>query len=149
MVVGAYYAGGPTLCHSGPMSDSVAERTRSGRTYAGIMCGGVMLAAAVAWIVGSDLDGYGSGTFDALVGGSGIVATVCALLALPRAGWAAVPLVPAGATSALMAYARLSEPEPGSNDIDLTPFMLPPVIFLLGGLALIMVSLAPPADGSR
>ena len=96
-----------------------------------------MLAAVVAWVVGRDLsDRYSYDTYDNLVGGSGIAATLFALLALLRRGWARVPLFAAIAVSTLMAYARFSPPDPMA--IDLSPLYLPPLIFAFGGLALIM-----------
>lgn len=107
------------------------------RGSAAVFCGGIMLAAAVAWVVGRDLsDRYSYDTYANLVGGSGIAASLFALLALLRRGWARVPLFAAIAVSTLMAYARFGPPDPMA--IDLTPLYLPPLIFVFGSVALIM-----------
>ena len=75
-----------------------AARARHGavsrRGLTAALCAGVMLAATVAWVVGHDISSrYSYETFDRLVGGSGIVAVVLATIALPRAGWARLPLL--------------------------------------------------------
>lgn len=69
------------------------------------------------------------------------MAAVCAVLALPRSRGAAVPLIATIAVAALMAYERL--PDPDFDGMDPTPFVLPPVIFILGGLALMMINGTP------
>ncbi|MBD8605825.1 hypothetical protein IFT73_03070 [Aeromicrobium sp. CFBP 8757] len=121
--------------------------TRRGQTVAA--CVGVALAGTVAWIVGWDLSSrYGYDTYDNLVGGSGIVAVVLALIALPRSGWARVPLLASVVVSALMAYARF-DPSPNAGDIDVTPLFLPPLVVIFGVTALFMVAMRVSPDGAR
>ena len=120
------------------------------RALAAACCCGLMLAAAIAWRIGSDLStsGFMGDHFDGLVGGSGIAALVLALLASLRRSWARVPLAAAGLVAALMAYVRLSPPDPMGNPIDLTPLILPPIIFLFGAVALMMTFMSHEPDQS-
>ena len=112
------------------------------RTRHVALCRGILCAAVVAWAVGWDPTLLFAGdVFDVVVGGSGVVAAVCAVVALPRSRGAAVPLIATIAVAALMAYERL--PDPDFDGMDPTPFVLPPVLFILGGLALMMFSPAP------
>lgn len=108
-----------------------------------------MVASVVAGIVGFDLsERLPDAAYDPVIGGSGIVATICAIMALPWSRWwASVPLVLAAAVAVLMAYARLGPPDPGS--IDATPVILPPILFVLGGLAAITHHEAAPTDEAR
>jgi peptidoglycan/LPS O-acetylase OafA/YrhL len=103
------------------------------------LCCGVVLAAVGALVVGQDVSGrYSYEAYDNLVGGAGIVAALCAALAMQRRGWARLPLLAAVGVSALMAYARFSTP--GPDDIDLTPLFLPPVIIVAGLTALMLTA---------
>ncbi|MFC3951363.1 hypothetical protein [Aeromicrobium fastidiosum] len=107
-----------------------------------VLCRGILCAAVVAWAVGWGLAGrYGGDVFDVVVGGSGVVAAVCAVLALPRSRGAAVPLIITIAVAALMTFARL--PDPDFDGMDFTPVMLPPVLFVLAGIALMMINGTP------
>ncbi|MDR7087245.1 putative outer membrane lipoprotein [Aeromicrobium panaciterrae] len=116
---------------------------RSRRT-AGIFCGGVMVAAMVAWVVGADTSHFDYSTFDNLVGGAGVAACAFAVIAAFRSSWARVPLVAAFAVAALLADARFSDST--EDGIDLTPILLPPVIFFLGSLALLITAMSPGRD---
>jgi peptidoglycan/LPS O-acetylase OafA/YrhL len=111
------------------------------------LCCGVVLAAVVALVVGQDVSGrYSYEAYDNLVGGAGVVAAVCALLAMLRRGWARLPLAAALGVSALMAYARFAPP--GPDDIDLTPLYLPPVIIVAGLTALVLTAVPAERDGT-
>jgi len=99
-----------------------------------------MVAAVVAWVVGANPSRYDYSTVDTVVGGAGIAACVFAVVASFRSSWARVPLVAAFAIAGLLADARFSPP---CDCIDLTPLFLPPVIFLLGALALFITAVGP------
>lgn len=120
------------------------------RASAGVLCGGVMIAAAAAYRVGTDLSesGFFFDHYDSSVGGSGIAATIFALLASRRPGWARVPLACAIFVAAFMAYIRFSPPDPMDNAIDLTPMYFPPVIFLCGLIALLLTATASEQERS-
>lgn len=112
------------------------------RTRHVALCRGILCAAVVAWAIGWDPTlHFGGDVFNVVVGGSGVVAAVCAVLALPRSRGAAVALSATIAVAALMAYERL--PGPDFDGMDPTPFVLPPVLFVLAGIALMMINGTP------
>lgn len=110
-----------------------------------------MLAAVMAWWVGTDISesGFVYDNYDSLIAGSGIAVLILALLASLRRGWARLPLAAAGLIAVLMAYARLSPPEPAENAIDITPLILPPMIFVFAAIALFMTAIASKPDHSQ
>ncbi|MFI5426732.1 hypothetical protein [Aeromicrobium sp. UC242_57] len=111
------------------------------QTAAKICAVGVMVAAAIAWVVGSQPWSFSDTTYDAVVGGAGIIAALSAAVACLRRSWARIPLAFALASACLMAWARFAEQ--GDDGIDLTGLYLPPLILASGACALLVLSLGP------